>query len=117
MGWDWPTESYKDDPEKLERHRKERSENGFSTFDWWSFDTYIAGVIGNAVLKFANEGMGYPGDMTEESWKAFCLEIAEPLIKYSEDKFDLSLKEEEELYEEVQKAMHKFADRFGTFWD
>jgi hypothetical protein len=117
MTWDWPNKEYKDEPEKLERHRKERSEQGFSTFDWWSFDTYIAGVIGRAVLKFREDGMGYPGDMTEESWNAFCTEIAEPLIAYSDQKFDVTREDEFKLYEDAKEAMHKFSDRLGYFWD
>lgn len=117
-GWDWPLEEYKDNPEKLEQHRRERAEHGFSTFDWWSFDTYIAGVIGRGVLKFIEDGMGYPGNMTEEEWKTLCREISEPLVKYSGEKFSLSsLEEEAELYEQVKDALRKFTDHFGYFWD
>jgi hypothetical protein len=117
MGWDWPDKEYKDEPDKLERHRTERAENGFSVFDWWSFDTYIAGVIANAVIKFRDEGVGYPANMDPEEWKNLCTEIAEPLLAWSDDKFDLDFKEGEALYDRVKEAMHKFADNFGSFWD
>ncbi len=116
-GWDWPSEDFKDDPEKLERHRSERSENGFSTFDWWSFDTYIAGVIGRAVLKFRDDGMGHPPNMTEEEFNTLCTEIGEPLIAYGDQKFTVKAKEEEELYENAIDAMKRFSDVLGYWWD
>lgn len=128
IGWDWPSEDFKNNPKKLKRHRSERSKNGFSTFDWWSFDTYIAGVIGRAVAKFRDDGVGYPGDMTPESFNKLCTEISEPLIEYSDHKFSIYEKSEKELgmtyseFEELQyhnavKAMVKFSETLGVWWD
>jgi len=113
----WPEDEYKEDPEKLKRHYDERAKYGFSEFDWWSFDTYITGVIGNAVKQFGN-GRGYPGGFTQESWTAFCNEVSEPLIKFSDKQFTCETHEEEQaLFDEAKKAMMKFSEHLGAWWD
>lgn len=95
----------------------QRARQGYSVHDLWSFDTYIAGVIGNAVqdLKGAH---GYPSDMSEEEWAATLDRIATPLLAYSEGKF-LELTREQELaqYDAAREAMHLFAGRLGDMWD
>jgi len=116
-GMNWPSEEFKDEPDKLEQHRAERAESGFSVFDWWSFDTYITGVIGNAVKQFAN-GRGYPGGFTQESWTTLCNEISEPLLKFSNDQFDgNTFDEESKMYDDAKEAMMKFSEHLGAWWD
>lgn len=99
-------------------HKKQRVEFGYSTFDWWSMDSYIAGVIAHACDKFAKESHGHPGDMTYEEWQNYCSGIAAPLKLWaSANRWKLSHEDEMKLYEEVKEAMHLFAERFGCFWD
>lgn len=108
-------------PEKLvsriEKHKAERAEYGYSWWDWISFDTFLAGVIANGVHDFRVNGHGRPGDMTDEEWDSWLESIETPLRKYAEDKFNLFGEDEKNLYQAVQEAMHKVADRFGTLWD
>lgn len=113
-GSDWPTYAYKGS--KLRRHKRERAKKGYSTFDWWSFDTYITWVIGNAALDFKH-GFGYIYGDNDKDHEEFIDSIAKPLLEYSEKKFDVFGDEEVELYENAQAAMHKFADYLGHFWD
>lgn len=102
---------------RVERHNRERAQKGYSAFDWWSFDTFICGVIANACRDFRLKGIGYPGDMTEEEWADYLLSIETPLRVWAEEKFDLGHEQELEAYEAAKAAMHKFADRLGNFWD
>lgn len=46
-------------PKTMKKHHKERMANGYSWFDWINFDSYIAGIVATAVLKFAEDGVGY----------------------------------------------------------
>ncbi|QIQ62977.1 hypothetical protein SEA_MOAB_94 [Streptomyces phage Moab] len=116
--WDWPAEAFKDEPEKLEQHYAERAASGFSTFDWWNFDNYIAGVIGAAVRKFSG-GHGYPGEFKNmEEFAEFCKTIYEPLEFYcSEEYGNLRWEEQEPAYNAAIEAMQKFSERLGAWWD
>lgn len=116
-GINWPEDSFRNDPEKLARHRKERQEHGFSAADWWSFDTYIAGVIGRALIKFRDEGHGYPHGSSEEEFKTLCTEIAEPLLDYAENKFKVFGDKEDKMYNDAVAAMIKFSENLGQWWD
>jgi hypothetical protein len=115
----WTRKYKKEDPSRWKFHKKQRVKYGYSEFDWWNFDSYIAGVIAHACERFANESHGYPGDMTAQQWKELCLSISTPLALWaSRDRWKLSAKDEYEvLYPQVVEAMHKFADHFGSFWD
>lgn len=115
-GSDWPTKAYKG--RKLRKHKRERAKQGYSTYDWWSFDTYITWVIGNAVLDFKNKGMGLHYGSNSAENDEWLDDIARPLLRYSEQKFDIhDYEEDKKLYEEARAAMHTFAEHLGTFWD
>ncbi|WMI33488.1 hypothetical protein SEA_KENREY_96 [Streptomyces phage Kenrey] len=116
--WDWPLESFKDEPDKIEKHYAERAKSGFSTFDWWNFDRYIAGVIGRAVRQFA-DGHGYHSDFSNmEDFAAFCKTIYEPLEFYASEEYsELSFAEQDVKHTEAVEAMKKFSERLGAWWD
>jgi len=114
----WSKKERKRDPEGWKKHTKERVKYGYSEVDWWSFDSYIAGVIAHACEKFAAESHGHPGNMTAEDWTALCLDISRPLALWaSADRWELSWDDSLKLYTQVQEALHMFADNFGSFWD
>lgn len=95
----------------------QRIRQGYSYHDLWSFDTYIAGVIGRATedLKSAH---GYPPDMSEEEWMATLDRISKPLLAYSEGKFvTLEVEQARAMYDEAREAMHLFAVHLGGMWD
>lgn len=114
----WTRKYKKEEPGKWKKHQRQRVKYGYSIYDWWNFDSYIAGVIAHATERFASQGMGHPMSHTEATWKELCLSISEPLAKWaSEDRWKLNLDDSLELYRQVQEALHKFADNFGGFWD
>lgn len=100
--------------EAIARHRDQRAERGWSDYDWWCGDTYLAHVIGSMALKY-RDGSGYPGNMTEEEWHDILTRIAEPLLAYARRKFIGP--DEDRLYLEAKKALLLFAEHFGHFWD
>jgi len=115
-GSDWPTKAYRG--AKLRRHKRQRAKQGYSEYDWWSFDTYITWVIGNAVLDFKNRGVGLHYGSSSAENDEWLDSIAKPLLRYSESKFDIHDHEEElRMYNEAREAMKKFSEHLGTWWD
>lgn len=114
----WAKKDKKEDPERWKAHKAQRVKYGYSEVDWWNFDSYIAGVIAHACEKFVKDGHGYPWGRTMEEWHKLCTDIARPLALWaSPDRWEISYDDQVELYKQVQEALHKFADNFGTFWD
>lgn len=102
---------------RVSRHNAQRAQKGYSVYDWWSFDTFICGVIANACRDFRLKGVSYAMGYTEGSWSAYLLSIETPLRVWAEGKYDLGHGEEVEAYEAAKAAMHRFADELGNFWD
>jgi hypothetical protein len=99
------------------RHRYERARYGASYKDIWGFDVYIAGVIAHACDRL-KEGYSYPSEMTPESWAEYLDGIARDLRRWQTAFADtMPYEEERAAYEAAVAAMHRFADRFGSFWD
>jgi hypothetical protein len=102
----------------IPRWKYQRAKRGYSTCDWWSFDTYICGVIASACRDFRDHGIGHPSDVTEEEWDDTLTRIAEPLQAYSDGKFEVFTAEEMAAqYEAAREAMHLFAENLGSMWD
>lgn len=102
----------------LERHRRERSENGFSEYDWWNFCDYIAWVNIQALEKFKT-GVGFPGDLNSmDDWiveldimiKGFEAHLALSDMRYADG-------ERPELENRRSRGMAVYADRFPSLWD
>lgn len=103
---------------RVGRHRHQRAEQGYSWHDWINFDTFIAGVIANAARDFRLNGVGYPGNVTQDEWTDILARIETPLRAWSEGKHDaVGSAERGTLYRECQEALRLFADHFGSFWD
>ncbi len=102
-------------PEDIPLHHKQRIERGWSDFDWYSGDVFLARVIGEMAAKY--RGRGRPFGLTEDQWDEILTKISEPLLEYAEKKFQLSLDEETRLGEKAQKALRLFAKYFPDFWD
>ena len=52
----------------VEKHETERIQNGFSDCDWFNFNSYLAWIIHGGLVKFRNEGSGFPANLTKETW-------------------------------------------------
>jgi len=97
----------------IRKHRKQRIEQGFSTYDAWNGDRYLLGVIAGMAEWLRTEGVGYPGHMTEEAWAETLDSISQPLRSYLNGNFWPSEAE----ITATTAALHLFADNFGYFWD
>lgn len=68
------------------KYIKERAKNGWSSYDVWDFDTYLASVIGGALEFLANSHMSHPYNYTPEEWSARLQYIADCFKQYNEEK-------------------------------
>jgi len=108
-------------PKRLEAHKKERTERGFSEEDWWNFDTYIAWVIAGAVEKMKADGntmFAYPGE-PEENWSALTHGEYEIMAKGFSQWADADnyLGDADSLYRDLEDALEIFKNRFKSLWD
>lgn len=113
---DWLDDPAQTERLDMDRFHKERSDYGVSEYDVWNFDTYIAQVIANGCLWLKTHASGYPGDISDKEWGAYLDSIREPLLRWVENEYE-NMDEYKKLYENAKEAMHKFAERFGNFWD
>lgn len=115
----------------MEAVRRERGEQGFSKADWINFDTYIAWVIHNAVVKMKSDGhtmFSYPGE-PEDTWEARTNEEYDVMIKgfgqwAKHDELgtmEISPDEYMKLYRQyvsdLDAALDIFKKRFKSLWD
>jgi len=120
-------ESRKTLKRRIARHRRQRSEKGYSWHDWIDFDTFLAGIIANGVRDFRLNGVGVPIGLDSnaahvlsgsvEVWNEILLKIETPLRRWSEDKFEEDFDTNKITYAEVQDALRLLADHFGHLWD
>lgn len=103
-------------PDRIAIHRSQRALRGFSDYDWWSFDTYISGVIATALEKFRDDGMGYPCEYTEEQWK-MVLDIAIEGFELHATKFDWEWEDRFQNDKKVEIALDIFRGIYGSLWD
>lgn len=95
----------------------QRVRRGWSDYDAYSLDYYLAGVIAGA-LGNIRDGHSYPTDMTSEEWEAYLDDIIESLTRYRDTKFTTTdYAEEMVAYDDAARAMHNLAYRFGDMWD
>lgn len=115
LWWETPWKYLK----RVTRHQRERVKNGYSWYDWISFDTYICQVVADSCQAFRLHGVGYPSGMTEAEWHDILHRIEMPLRWWAEQKFENSLDHKAEMikYKEAQAAMALFAEHLGSMWD
>lgn len=82
---------------------------------WFSFDSFLVPLVALAARKMREDGHGYPGNETEESWHAYLKQIEDDLSGY--DKFAYSVADGHEDYERVKDALRRFVDRLADWWD
>ena len=67
------------------KYIKERAQKGWSSYDVWDFDTYLAQVISGALEFFAENHQSHPYDLTPEEWSAQLQYIAKCFKTYNEE--------------------------------
>ncbi len=80
---------------------------------WWSFDTFVCGLIAEAAKKLREDGCGYPSVGTEADWHSYLFDIELALREYRKFDADFDLK----ALAAAKMALHKFVDRLGSWWD
>ena len=102
----------------VKKHRTERQENGFSTYDWWNFCDYMAWVNIQGLEKF-KAGHGYPGDLENmDAWldelnimiEGFKAHLTLAGFEYEPD-------EVKSLIETRKRGLELYAKRFPSLWD
>ena len=70
---------------KRRKYVRERARQGWSSYDVWDFDTYLAQLIGGAMEFLAQNNMSRPWEYTDEEWKEKLLHISECFKQYNID--------------------------------
>jgi len=98
-------------------HERERATQGFSTYDWWNFNSYLSFVITGGLKKFLADGNGYPGAFESvDEWNV----ILEKMIAGFEQAEALSNGYEMPTPEQsavVDEGFALFAKWYGHLWD
>ena len=70
---------------KRRKYIKERAKKGWSSYDAWDFDVYLAQVISGALEFLSKSHMSHPFDRTPEEWSAQLQYIADCFKQYIEE--------------------------------
>jgi len=102
----------------------QRGFRGYSDYDVWDFDHYLAGVIGKGLKHLAKDGIGYPCKdefPTLESWHKVLNELSAEFLKYHRE-YESEADDLDEYYkwylEKFKKEiLPKFIEHIGNYWD
>ena len=106
-------EVYPDEPEKLERYKKQRDERGFDDTETWHLDKSLTLFLIPRLKRFIELNNGFPSGQTEESFNEklnFILKSFEEYY-YNENE-EVSLELEKERLSNAKKA----ATLLGEIW-
>lgn len=62
---------------------RQRARWGFSEYDVWDLDTYLAELIGNMTEYLAEHNMSHPWDITDEEWQNILRTISHKFKQYN----------------------------------
>ena len=80
------------------KYARQRARWGFSEYDVWDMDTYLAELIGNMAEYLSEHTNSYPYDMDEKDWKAILKTISKCFKQYNIERPCLA-------YEEYQASL------------
>ena len=106
-------EVYPDEPEKLERYKKQRDERGFDDTETWHLDKSLTLFLIPRLKRFIELNNGFPSGQTEESFNEklnFILKSFEEY--YYNENNEVSLELEKERLSNAKKA----ATLLGEIW-
>lgn len=99
-------------------HRRERARRGFSRYDVWNLDGYLAQVIADSLRELRLHGHGYPGAFNSyEEWAAVLSQIETPLRVWAETRHDMDLDEEDRWMERCHESLKLLNEYFFGLWD
>ena len=110
-------EVYPDEPEKLERYKKQRDERGFDDTETWHLDKTLALFLIPRLERFIQVNNGFPGGETEESFNEklnFILKSFEQY--YYIENVEVSLELEKERVSNLKKAAAILGEIWFDLW-
>lgn len=103
---------------RILQHRSQRSRRGFSTYDVWNLDGFLAQTIADTIAHLRDHGHGYPGNVSgEEEWNDILTRIEVPLRSWAEHHYDMDLDEEDRWMSRCNEALELFREHFFSLWD
>lgn len=101
----------------VEKHRRERADRGFSTYDWWNFFDYIAWVNINALEKFKT-GSGFPGNLSgPDEWTAILDKMIDGFKAAQKISNDFDVRTYKDDRKTMMDGLHLYAEYFCSLWD
>jgi hypothetical protein len=110
-------EVYPDEPEKLEKYKKQREERGFDDTETWHLDKTLALFLIPRLERFIQVNNGYPGGETEESFNEKLNFILKSFKEYYNGENDeVSLELEKERLINANKAIAILGEIWLDLW-
>jgi len=110
-------EVYPDEPEKLEKYKKQREERGFDDTETWHLDKTLALFLIPRLERFIQVNNGYPGGETEESFNEKLNFILKSFKEYYNGENDeVSLELEKERLINANKAVAILGEIWFDLW-
>ena len=110
-------EVYPDEPEKLERYKKQRDERGFDDTETWHLDKSLTLFLIPRLKRFIELNNGFPSGQTEKSFNEklnFILKSFEEY--YYNENNEVSLELEKERLSNAKKAAALLGEIWFDLW-
>jgi hypothetical protein len=110
-------EVYSDEPEKLEKYKKQRDERGFDDTETWHLDKTVALFLIPRLKRYIEVNNGFPNGETEQSFNEKLNFIVKSFEEYYQDEnIEVSLELEKERLANAQKAISILSDLWFDLW-
>ena len=110
-------EVYPDEPEKLERYKKQRDERGFDDTETWHLDKSLTLFLIPRLKRFIELNNGFPSGQTEESFNEKLNFILKSFEEYYYNENDeVSLELEKERLSNAKKAAALLGEIWFDLW-
>ncbi len=110
-------EVYKDEPEKLEKYKKQRDKNGFDDTETWYLDKTFALFLIPRLKRFIQLNNGFPNGETIESYNEKLNFIVKSFEEYYNDEnVEVSLELEKERLSNAKKAVAILGEIWFDLW-
>jgi hypothetical protein len=110
-------EVYPDEPEKLERYKKQRDERGFDDTETWHLDKSLTFFLIPRLKRFIELNNGFPSGQTEESFNEKLNFILKSFEEYYYNENDeVSLELEKERLSNAKKAAALLGEIWFDLW-
>ena len=110
-------EVYSDEPEKLEKYKKQREQNGFDDTETWHLDKTVALFLLPRLKRYIQVNNGFPNGETEESFNEKLNYIVKSFEEYYQDEnVEVSLELEKERLSNAKKAVAILGEIWFDLW-